>query len=435
MKAVLGSPELIRGGATRLAEVSDQLSRSATTLGLAPGATAGGWAGPAAVAFDGAAEGAATACRSSAERLAEIAEASRRYADRLQATQEELATLARREAELGAQELALRVKAAAVRPAQQVAALVPGADLDLGGRAAAAQIEEMGAQRARVSAAAQEAARRHDLDKAAFEAALTAPPPVTSGWPIVGIATPDGATLSELKKRKKVVAQARATTNAFRARATIERIERLPELPDRATAKELAAAKKSLDSAAKTFTGEKAAPLTRGGVAQSTALVKGALGRINLAMTAKEGVLDAWNGDPDHPGFRDVTTRVAGAGGAIGAGMLLVSATNPVGMTLVTAYGAYKAGTWIYDHREDIKRVATQAWQRVAPAVEAAKEAVTERVEAAKEAVTERVETAQEAVSGALSEAGNAAREKANEVREGLTAGFSRLVQAPRFGW
>ena len=113
---------------------------------------------------------------------------------------------------------------------------------------------------------AQEAARRHDLDKAAFEAALTAPPPVTSGWPIVGIATPDGATLSELKKRKKVVAQARATTNAFRARATIERIERLPELPDRATAKELAAAKKSLDSAAKTFTGEKAAPLTRGGV-------------------------------------------------------------------------------------------------------------------------------------------------------------------------
>ena len=137
----------------------------------------------------------------------------------------------------------------------------------------------------------------------------------------------------------------------------------------------------------------------------------------DLAMTAWEGMTDAARGDPDHPGLRDVATRVAGAGGAVGAGILLASATNPIGMALVTGYGAYKLGTWVYDHREDIEAgriggLATGRSRRPGGQAGAGEDQAYE-------------------AASSVADAAGTLRDRA----AGVATRFSTVVKGPRFGW
>ena len=404
MTALLGSASTLRAGAERLAAAGREFSEGAGQLGAAAGGTHGGWSGPASVAFAGAADHVGQGCRLHAQRLQEVAAAGRRYADRLEQAQSELARMVAQQARLGEEELALRARAAGVGAAAEPAA----------------RLAQLAADRERLAVATQQVFDRHRLDQSAFAAALAEGPPAPATLGLAEVLLAERAFLGQARSKvteaKKLATRARAVVEAFRAQATIASIRRLPDLPDATTAQRLAAARQSLQRATDSFTGGR----LPGSLAELRSGAKAVGGRINLAMTAWEGVQDVVRGDPEHPGFRDVATRVAGAGGAVGAGLLLAGAATPVGMALVTGYGAYKLGTWVYDHREDIKRVATQVWQRVSPAVEAGRQAVAGAVDAAAETVA----------AGAA-----AVTEKAGAIRDRLAGGLSRLVPRPRFGW
>lgn len=93
--------------------------------------------------------------------------------------------------------------------------------------------------------------------------------------------------------------------------------------------------------------------------------------RASLALTVTDGAHDVLHGDPQHPGWRDVTTRAMGGLGAVG-GVGLLATTNPIGLGVaagaVTAYGVWKVGVAIWDHREAIAdgaRAAGRFAQRV----------------------------------------------------------------------
>jgi len=81
-------------------------------------------------------------------------------------------------------------------------------------------------------------------------------------------------------------------------------------------------------------------------------------GRAFLPLTVVSGVVDVVTGG-GYDGARGVTTRVAGAAGAIGAGALLASsagliALGPIGLGIagaaVLAYGAWSLGNYVYDN-------------------------------------------------------------------------------------
>lgn len=416
MKMILGAPSAIRSAADRLAAAGEQLTDSGAQVGRARDSVAGAWSGPAAVAFTGTADRTQQVCRQSGLRLSDVAAEGRRYADCLQRAQDELGHLGRREAQLGEEELALRVKAAAVAPASAL-----GLDPAVSARSSLEmQLSDLQAARSRVAEAARDVARRHDLDKAAFAAALTAPPPVTSFGDVVGVCDQDRTLLKELNEKRRevgtLVRNIGHVVAAFRAKVAVEQIQRLPMPLTAGDAARLAGAEGRLAAAGTAFTSTSLPKVVPGAIADKLPAAKAVGGRINLAMTAWEGMTDAARGDPDHPGLRDVATRVAGAGGAVGAGILLASATNPIGMALVTGYGAYKLGTWVYDHREDIKRVASAAWRRVAPVVQAGRQALAK--------------TAYEAASSVADAAGTL-RDRA----AGVATRFSTVVKGPRFGW
>ena len=143
--------------------------------------------------------------------------------------QDELGRLGRREAQLGEEELALRVKAAAVAPASAL-----GLDPAVSARSSLEmQLSDLQAARSRVAEAARDVAHRRDLDRAAFAAALTAPPPVASiGDVVAGLLTRTGTLLEELNEKRRevgtLVRDIGHVVAAFRAKAAVEQIQRLP---------------------------------------------------------------------------------------------------------------------------------------------------------------------------------------------------------------
>lgn len=413
MTVIVGSPPMVRAGANQLQQASRELTETGRAVAGAAGSVTTAWSGPAAVAFGGAAQRTEQACLATGARLAEVAEASTRYADRLQAAQTELARLTQRQARLGEQELLLRVKAAAAVPVHS-------------------ELADVTAARTQLGAAADEIVRRHDLERAAFEAALTAAPPVVTLGDVAGVSRADWTFLGQAKKEAgkgaTVLRNIAHTVGAFRAQAAITAIHRLPWPLTEAAAAELAAKEKTLAAASKAVIGTAVPGSVPQGLVDKFGAVKSLGGRASLLMTIKDGVSDLVTGEPDHPGVRNVATRVAGAAGATGGVILLASATNPVGMALITGYGAYKVGTWVYDHREDIKRVATNAWRRVAPVLAAGRDAVAEKAGQVRDA-------AGAAVGRAVSDAGGAVRDKATEIGGRLGSGLRTLVARPRFGW
>jgi hypothetical protein len=93
------------------------------------------------------------------------------------------------------------------------------------------------------------------------------------------------------------------------------------------------------------------------------------LGRAFLPLTVVTGAMDAVTGG-GYDGGRGWATRGFGAAGAVGAGTLLAAeaglvALGPVGLGVagaaVLAYGAWSAGNFIYDHRQQIADFAGKA--------------------------------------------------------------------------
>lgn len=122
-------------------------------------------------------------------------------------------------------------------------------------------------------------------------------------------------------------------------------------------------------------------------------------GRAFLPLTVATGALDAVTGG-GYDGARGWATRGFGLAGAAGAGTLLLAGASlgPVGVAVaggaVLAYGAWSAGNYVWDHREQIGEFleksgawvadrATAAWDTTTQAVSDAKDWADDTLEAA----------------------------------------------------
>lgn len=93
------------------------------------------------------------------------------------------------------------------------------------------------------------------------------------------------------------------------------------------------------------------------------------LGKAFLPLTALTGASDAWTGG-GHEGARGWATRGFGVAGVAGAGTLMAAsaglvALGPVGAGIagvaVIGYGAWTAGSYVYDHWDDISEFGDRA--------------------------------------------------------------------------
>ncbi len=179
-------------------------------------------------------------------------------------------------------------------------------------------------------------------------------------------------------------------------------------------------------------------------------LAKGVGGKANLAGTVVEGAYDLVAGDPDHPGWRDATTRIMGGAGAAGGGVILSGlVANPIGLGVaagaVTGYGLWKLGTAIYDNWDSIVggvqaagRVGMRVVAHASMAVNRGREAVGQAAQrlraAADRARTAMSEKARETGAAVADRANAAATAVADGVR-GLAPPWRTALVRPVLPW
>jgi len=121
----------------------------------------------------------------------------------------------------------------------------------------------------------------------------------------------------------------------------------------------------------------------------------GIAGKAFLPLTVATGAMDAVTGG-GYDGARGWATRGFGAAGAIGAGTLLASsagliALGPVGLGVagaaVLGYGAWSAGNFIWDHREQIGEFVGDAASWTGDRLSDAKDWADDRLSDAGEAI------------------------------------------------
>ncbi|MEP7160282.1 MAG: WXG100 family type VII secretion target [Dermatophilaceae bacterium] len=407
MIALLGDVEEMRRAAGLLQQRgggldahADEVSRAAAQLGAA-------WSGAASMAFGGAAAGVRRGAVTAAGELRALAEASMRYADRLEDAQTQLGALTRREAR-------------ALQPSLgPVASPGLGVDLD---QAVARGRDDVRACLAAAQAVADEHRRAtQDLARALGDSDPAAAIPaaladVAGAWELRGIAK-DGV---------QVLSQGLATATLWRSAATLGAIQRVagsaPLLEGGRMAASAAAAHGRAAAALQQLHG---GPFRPGAIGAARTVV----GKVGLGATLVGGTSDLVRGDREHLGVRSVATRVMGGVGAAGSGVLLaqgaglVVAGGPVTLaiagTAVTAYGVWKVGTSIYDHRQALARAATASVGRGAEAARAA----GRRLERAKDDAGRRLGDSVRAAGDAVRGVG----ERLDEAR----GSFTRPVAMP----
>lgn len=197
-------------------------------------------------------------------------------------------------------------------------------------------------------------------------------------------------------------------------------------------------------------------------------LIKGVRGKVTLAGTVVEGMHDVVAGEPDHPGWRDATTRIMGGAGAAGGGVILSGlVANPIGLGVaagaVTGYGLWKLGTAIYDNWDSIvggaqaagrvglrvvanasmalnrgREAVAAAATRLREAADRARESIKTKARESAAAVAERAEAAVTAVADGARQAGSAlaegAREAGSVISDRAREAGSSLLELSRKG-
>jgi hypothetical protein len=134
------------------------------------------------------------------------------------------------------------------------------------------------------------------------------------------------------------------------------------------------------------------------------------LGKVFLPLTVVTGGLDAVTGG-GYDGARGWATRGFGAAGAVGAGALLASsagliALGPVGLGIagaaVLGYGAWSAGNYLWDHREQIAEFTSNAAGWVGDRATDAYNTTTEAVSDAKDWAEDKLDDAKDTAESAL---------------------------------
>jgi hypothetical protein len=131
------------------------------------------------------------------------------------------------------------------------------------------------------------------------------------------------------------------------------------------------------------------------------------LGKVFLPLTVVTGAMDAITGG-GYDGARGWATRGFGLAGAGGAATLLLagSALGPVGLAVaggaVLAYGAWSAGNYLWDHREQIAEFAGNAKDWVADTASDAYHATTDAVSDATDWAGDKLDEAKDKAEGVL---------------------------------
>lgn len=347
-----GDPETLRQAAASLAMSAEVLTVHGQDVGARAAELSAHWAGAAAAAFDGGAVAVRRAATQAGAQLRGVSAAVQRHAERLEAAQERLRVASAREEDALAEATGLVATPGDVLAEHLVrqrmqAATDQARAARSAGEAACVECTASAGDLARV------------LREADPEAALVAGLGDLGGlWSMRGIPG-DVATVAR---------QGLATVSLWGSALTMRRISAAaggaPLLAGGRAERALGQATERAASAL--------ARLHGGAVGQGAASVMGAVGRrVGLGATLVEGVSDAVHGEPSQGTARSLTTRALGGLAAAGSGALLAHgaglaiAGGPVTLavagTAVTAYGVWKVGTTIYDHRAAIARAATTA--------------------------------------------------------------------------
>jgi uncharacterized protein YukE len=145
------------------------------------------------------------------------------------------------------------------------------------------------------------------------------------------------------------------------------------------------------------------------------------LGKVFLPLTVVTGAMDAITGG-GYDGARGWATRGFGAAGAVGAGALLASsagliALGPVGLGIagaaVLGYGAWSAGNYLWDHRQQIADFTKDAVNWVG-------DTATDAYNTTTEAVSDAKDWAEDKLSGAADTAKDVGKSALDTVSFGL---------------
>lgn len=350
--ALPGDPAALRQAAASLGRSADALTAHGQDVGARVVEVSSGWTGAAAMAFDGGAAAVRRAAEHAGGQLREVSTAVRRHAEQLEAAQARLRVAAAREED----SLADATRWAAARRdgvSDPVAALCLQAATD---QARAARVVADQA-RAECAASARDLARvlrETDPDSAV----LAGLGDLGGVWPLRGILV-DAATVAR---------HGLATATLWDSALTMRRITAAaggaPLLAGGRAERALGHASARAAQALTRLHGGSVGP---GGAGVAQAVLR----RVGLGATLVGGVSDLVHGEPGHGSARSLTTRALGGVAAVGSGALLAQgaglavAGGPVTLavagTVVTAYGVWKVGTAIYDHRAAIARAATTA--------------------------------------------------------------------------
>lgn len=390
-----GDPVALRQAAASLGRSADALSAQGQDVGARAVEVSSGWSGAAAMAFDGGAAAVRRAAEHAGAQLREVSAAVRRHAEQLEVAQGRVRIAAGREE----QSLAHATRCAA--------ALRDGvADPAWGLLLQAATDQARAARAVGDQARADCAASAHDLARVLRtadpdSAVLAGLGDLSGAWTLRGILV-DAATVAR---------HGLATATLWDSALTMRRITAAaggePLLAGGRAERGLSRASARAIQALTRLHGGSVGP---GGAGVAQAVLR----RVGLGATLVGGVSDLVHGEPGHGSARSLTTRALGGVAAVGSGALLAQgaglavAGGPVTLavagTVVTAYGVWKVGTAIYDHRAAIVRAATTAARGVRTVGRRATHEAARRLarapEAVGRAVGDGVRATQEAARG-----------------------------------
>lgn len=345
-----GDPAGLRQASAALARCAERLAAHGEEAGARAAEASSDWSGAASLAFDGAAEAMRRASGHAAAQLRGVSVAVRRHADLLEEAHARVRAAAAREEQHRLEALRWSAASGSGAPEPTAALLAQAAAEE------ALSARSLG-DRARAECAAGGQALARVLRDCDPEAAVACGlGDLGALWPLRGIVA-DAA---------KAARQGAATATLWDYALTARRISAAaggsPLLAGGRAERALGRASARAGEALARLHG---GPIGAGGAGAARAV----WGRIGLGATLVGGASDLIHGEEGHGGARSLATRAFGGLAAAGSGALLAQgagfavAGGPVTLavagTAVTAYGVWKVGTAIYDHRAAIARAAT----------------------------------------------------------------------------
>lgn len=435
MTVIGGSPESLRTSARLLSSRSGDLQSAAQAVRQHTEQAISSWQGTAALRFAAQSRQAAGALASTGERLDQLATATNVYAGQLDSSQQRVRTLSGQRDEARTELAKARLRASAALTAGSSGSVGRDcgvADAERRVRVLGGQVEQVAAEQLAQARGLATALRSLD------------PRPLVPDW--MHDAIVDGTVVA---KTTKAVTKAWLFVSFTRHVRLARQALRLGDLATYQSRVQAAAQAVELVMWGKPGRWTRVLP---GPVERTVRLG----GRFFLPGTVAVGVHDAVTGG-GYQGWRAGVTRVLGGTAALGAGTLLLGAAGlplvtlaaPAALAVLTAYTAWTAGNFAWDHRAQIARFGRQVWrggvamwraqQRIEGRAAMALAKTTVRVRQATKAGITRARRAAQRVQGrvtpVLARAQDALRKKVGPIRVPIQLPLIPVRIPLPFGW